>query len=78
MQTAGVKVTLQRILHLDNPPPQHANLILSDTLVTTAFHSAEYCCPPGLEGVAKLVINVPRTARTVKGSHSRYFSMFRL
>jgi hypothetical protein len=67
-QTTGVNVTLQRMLHLDNPPPQHANLILSDTLVTAAFHSAEYCCPPGLEGVAKLVINVPRTARTVKGA----------
>ncbi|KAJ1307612.1 hypothetical protein OPQ81_001707 [Rhizoctonia solani] len=66
-KTSGVNVTLQRMLHLDNPPPQHANLILSDTLVTAAFHSAEYCCPPGLEGVAKLVINVPRTARTVKG-----------
>ncbi|CAE6429818.1 unnamed protein product [Rhizoctonia solani] len=66
-KTTGVNVTLQRMLHLDNPPPQHANLILSDTLVTAAFHSAEYCCPPGLEGVAKLVINIPRTARTVKG-----------
>ncbi|CAE6479139.1 unnamed protein product [Rhizoctonia solani] len=66
-KTTGVNVTLQRMLHLDNPPPQHANLILSDTLVTAAFHSAEYCCPPGLEGIAKLVINVPRTARTVKG-----------
>ncbi|KAH7341697.1 hypothetical protein B0J17DRAFT_647560 [Rhizoctonia solani] len=66
-KTTGVNVTLQRMLHLDNPPPEHANLILSDTLVTAAFHSAEYCCPPGLEGVAKLVINVPRTARTVKG-----------
>ncbi|CAE6379921.1 unnamed protein product [Rhizoctonia solani] len=66
-KTAGVNVTMQRMLHLDNPPPQHANLILSDTLVNAAFHSAEYCCPPGLEGVAKLVINVPRTARTVKG-----------
>ncbi|CAE6419601.1 unnamed protein product [Rhizoctonia solani] len=66
-KTTGVNLTLQRMLHLDNPPPQHANLILSDTLVTAAFHSAEYCCPPGLEGVAKLVINVPQTARTVKG-----------
>ncbi|KEP52253.1 hypothetical protein V565_048020 [Rhizoctonia solani 123E] len=65
--TTGVNLTLQRMLHLDNPPPQHANLILSDTLVTASFHSAEYCCPPGLEGVAKLVINVPQTARTVKG-----------
>ncbi|KAG8734171.1 hypothetical protein FRC11_010389 [Ceratobasidium sp. 423] len=66
-KTTGVNVALQRMLHLDNPPPQHTNLILSDTLVTGAFHSAEYCCPPGLEGIAKLVINIPRTARTVKG-----------
>ncbi|CAE7062322.1 unnamed protein product [Rhizoctonia solani] len=66
-KTTGVNLTLQRMLHLDNPPPQHANLILSDTLITAAFHSAEYCCPPGLEGVAKLVVNIPRTVRTVKG-----------
>ncbi|KAG8678310.1 hypothetical protein FRC09_019943, partial [Ceratobasidium sp. 395] len=66
-KTTGVNVSLRRVLHLDNPPPQHANLIVSDTLVTAPFNTAEYCCPPGVEGVAKLVINVPRTARTVKG-----------
>ncbi|QRV89819.1 structural constituent of cell wall [Ceratobasidium sp. AG-Ba] len=66
-KTTGVNVSLRRVLHLDNPPPQHANILISDTLVTAPFNTAEYCCPPGVDGVAKLVINVPRTARTVKG-----------
>ncbi|QRW04019.1 arrestin [Ceratobasidium sp. AG-Ba] len=65
-KTTGVNVSLRRVLHLDNPPPQHANILISDTLVTAPFNTAEYCCPPGVDGVAKLVINVPRTARTVK------------
>lgn len=40
---------------------------LSDTLFSESFRGAEYSVHPGTEGVAKLVFNVPKVARVVKG-----------
>jgi hypothetical protein len=42
-------------------------LQISDTLTTVAFRGPEYIIPPGAEGVASLVFDVPRHSRGVKG-----------
>ncbi|KAG8905349.1 hypothetical protein FRB99_000177 [Tulasnella sp. 403] len=61
-KTNGVTVTLSRRLHLANPLPQNHPLRLSDSLVTIPYHSPEYCVPPGGEGVAHLVFDIPKNA----------------
>jgi hypothetical protein len=40
---------------------------LSDTLTHVPFRGTEYIIPPGAEGVAHLVFDVPRQARAVRG-----------
>ncbi|KAF9525780.1 hypothetical protein CPB83DRAFT_514084 [Crepidotus variabilis] len=40
---------------------------LTDTLVTVPFRGAEYIIPPGAEGVANLVFDVPKAVRGVRG-----------
>jgi hypothetical protein len=61
-------VTLTRILHLPGfPRPHEAPLQISDTLTTVPFCGPEYIIPPGVEGVASLVFDVPKFARGVKG-----------
>jgi len=69
VQTAGLQVALTRHLHLpgissiiSKPPLQ-----FSDTIATVQFRGTEYLVYPGTEGVAQLVIDVPKNARTVKG-----------
>jgi hypothetical protein len=46
-----------------SPPPVQ----ISDTLVTVPFRGPEYIIPPGAEGVASLVFDVPKEARGVRG-----------
>ena len=43
------------------PPP----LQISDTLANITFRGPEYTAHPGTEGIAQLVFDVPRSARTV-------------
>lgn len=40
---------------------------ISDTLITVPFRGPEYIIPPGAEGVANLVFDVPKHARGVRG-----------
>jgi hypothetical protein len=69
-QTTGLHVTLSRHLHLPSPannagrklPPP---LQISDTLASVTFRGPEYIAHPGTEGIANLVFDVPRAARTV-------------
>ncbi|GJJ08717.1 hypothetical protein Clacol_002936 [Clathrus columnatus] len=65
-KTTGLTLALTRSLHLcgagNSIPVQ-----LTDTLITESFRSAEYCVPPGIEGVANLVFDVPSSTRVVKG-----------
>ncbi|THU88985.1 hypothetical protein K435DRAFT_865764 [Dendrothele bispora CBS 962.96] len=68
-KNTGLSVTLTRILHL---PETSANtkappLEITDTLTTVPFRGPEYIIPPGAEGVASLVFDVPRLAKGVKG-----------
>jgi hypothetical protein len=42
-------------------------LQISDTLVTVPFRGPEYIIPPGAEGVASLVFDVPQHACGVRG-----------
>ncbi|KAF5341588.1 hypothetical protein D9758_014091 [Tetrapyrgos nigripes] len=68
-KNTGLYVTITRVLDLpeaevnDKAPP----LELTDTLTTIPFKGAEYIIPPGAEGVASLVFDVPRSAKGVKG-----------
>ena len=67
-QTTGLQLSLTRHLHLPNiPPSEKTPLRISDTLTTVAFRGPEYIVHPCTEGVASLVFDVPRTARSVKG-----------
>lgn len=49
------------------PPTEKQPLQISDTLVTVPFRGQEYIIPPGAEGVASLVFDVPKHARGVRG-----------
>ncbi|KAF9231131.1 hypothetical protein BU15DRAFT_82801 [Melanogaster broomeanus] len=66
--TSGVTLTLTRALHLSQsllagkPPPD-----VSDVVTQVDFRGPEYSVPPGIEGVASLVIDIPRHSRGVKG-----------
>ncbi|EGO24980.1 hypothetical protein SERLADRAFT_438574, partial [Serpula lacrymans var. lacrymans S7.9] len=65
--TTGVTLTLTRTLHLSHPPPDKPHLGTSETLTSVAFITSDYIVPPGSEGVAHLVVDVPRTARGARG-----------
>ncbi|KAI0261138.1 hypothetical protein BC834DRAFT_1044154 [Gloeopeniophorella convolvens] len=71
-KTTGLHVTLSRHLHLPHaagaPSPQ---LRISDTLASVAYRGAEYAAQPGTEGIAQLMFDVPRAARTVT-AHARH------
>ncbi|KAF8556498.1 hypothetical protein OG21DRAFT_1506414 [Imleria badia] len=66
--TSGVTVTLTRDLHLSTSflagrsPPN-----ISDVTTQVEFRGPEYSVPPGVEGIARLVIDIPRHSRGVKG-----------
>ena len=61
-------MTLTRELYLPNvPPTQKQPLQISDTITSVSFRGPEYTIQPGVEGVANLVIDIPKDARGVKG-----------
>ncbi|KIJ62924.1 hypothetical protein HYDPIDRAFT_188824 [Hydnomerulius pinastri MD-312] len=66
--TSGVTLTLTRVLYLSQsllagkPPPD-----ISDVVTQVDFRGPEYSVPPGVEGVANLVIDIPRHSRGTKG-----------
>ncbi|KAI0648693.1 hypothetical protein C8Q79DRAFT_1040192 [Trametes meyenii] len=67
-KNSGLSVTLTRELYLPNiPPGQKQPLQLSDTVTSVSFRGPEYIITPGAEGVANLVVDVPKNARGVKG-----------
>ncbi|OSC98490.1 hypothetical protein PYCCODRAFT_1375122 [Trametes coccinea BRFM310] len=67
-KNSGLSVTLTRELYLPSiPPTQKQPLQLSDTVTSVSFRGPEYIIVPGAEGVANLVIDVPKNARGVKG-----------
>ena len=71
VQNTSLTLSLTRTLYLPSssnnttqfPHPVH----LSDTLTTVPFRGPEYIIPPGAEGVATLVFDVPKEARGVRG-----------
>ena len=66
-------------MHLPSPAHGSGNnnkkapspLQISDTLASIAFRGPEYTSNPGTEGIAQLIFDVPRTARTVS-AHPRH------
>lgn len=69
-KTTGLHVTFSRHLHL--PVPTNGTvkkaphpLQISDTLASITFRGPEYITHPNTEGIAQLVFDVPRAARTV-------------
>jgi len=69
MQNTGLSLSLDRILLLPStrPDSDSSPLQLSDTILTVPFEGSEYTLPPGGEGVAHLVFEVPLTAKGVRG-----------
>ncbi|KAI0763340.1 hypothetical protein BD413DRAFT_643412 [Trametes elegans] len=67
-KNSGLSVTLTRELYLPNvPSTQKQPLQLSDTVTSVSFRGPEYIITPGAEGVANLVVDIPKNARGVKG-----------
>ncbi|RDB25569.1 hypothetical protein Hypma_006233 [Hypsizygus marmoreus] len=67
-KNAGLTLTLSRTLVLPGlKPGEKSPLQISDVLTTVPFRGADYVIPPGAEGVASLVFDVPTHARGVKG-----------
>ncbi len=64
-KNTGLTLTLTRRLVL--PSIEKQPLQISDTLTNVAFRGPEYIIHPGVEGVANLVFDIPKTAREVKG-----------
>ncbi|KAH7915606.1 hypothetical protein BJ138DRAFT_1141268 [Hygrophoropsis aurantiaca] len=65
--TSGVSLTVARTLYLANPPSGKPPLDISDIVTHVDFRGPEYTVPPGVEGVANLVVDIPRHARSVRG-----------
>ncbi len=63
-QNTSLSLSLTRTLHIANAPDA---LLISDTLATHPFRGPDFIIPPGAEGVASLVFDVPRNARSVRG-----------
>ncbi|TFK50191.1 hypothetical protein OE88DRAFT_1736456 [Heliocybe sulcata] len=67
-KNTGLSITLTRHLHLPNlPANEKSPLQISDTLTQVSFKGPEYIAQPGTEGVATLVFDVPKDARSLKG-----------
>ena len=63
-------LTLTRTLYLPGSAvaqQRSTPVQISDTLTTVPFRGPEYIIPPGAEGVANLVFDVPKHARGVRG-----------
>ena len=52
---------------MPNQPAQKQPLQINDTVTSVNFRGPEYIIGPGVEGVANLVIDVPKHARGVRG-----------
>lgn len=63
-KNSSLTVALTRTLHIANAPDA---LLISDTLANHPFRGPDFIIPPGAEGVASLVFDVPRLARSVRG-----------
>ncbi|KAH7876397.1 uncharacterized protein C8R40DRAFT_1068716 [Lentinula edodes] len=66
-KNTGLSISLNRSLHLPNLPADEKPLHIGDTVTTVPFRGPEYIIPPGVEGVASLVFDVPKSARGVRG-----------
>ncbi|KAF8723421.1 hypothetical protein AX14_009312 [Amanita brunnescens Koide BX004] len=67
-KNTGLTLTLTRRLVLPSVSSvEKQPLQISDTLTHVAFHGPEYIIHPGVEGIANLVFDIPKTARGVKG-----------
>lgn len=65
--TSGVTLTLSRELRLSLPYVDKEEFKLIETVTEVEFRGHEYMVPPGIEGVANLVINIPRSSRGSRG-----------
>ncbi|KAG0695129.1 hypothetical protein DFH29DRAFT_956795 [Suillus ampliporus] len=65
--TSGVTLTLSRELRLSSPSVDKGALKISDTVTEVEFRGHEYMVPPGIEGVANLVVNIPRSSCGSRG-----------
>ncbi|KAJ3965637.1 hypothetical protein EV361DRAFT_938411 [Lentinula raphanica] len=66
-KNTGLSISLNRSLHLPNVPTDEQPLQISDTVTTIPFRGPEYTIPPGVEGVASLVFDVPKRTKGVRG-----------
>ncbi|KAF8800481.1 hypothetical protein BYT27DRAFT_7262880 [Phlegmacium glaucopus] len=68
-KNSSLTLTLTRTLYLPGQQQlqQPTTAQISDTLATVPFRGPEYIIPPGAEGVANLVFDVPKLARGVQG-----------
>ncbi|KAG6841348.1 hypothetical protein C0991_012173 [Blastosporella zonata] len=67
-KNTGLTLALTRTLVLPGIKGGEASpLQISDVLTTVPFRGPEYIIPPGAEGVASLVFDVPKYARGVRG-----------
>ncbi|KAJ4465192.1 hypothetical protein C8J55DRAFT_529165 [Lentinula edodes] len=66
-KNTGLSISLNRSLHLPNLPADEKPLQIGDTVTTVPFRGPEYIIPPGVEGVASLVFDVPKSTRGVRG-----------
>lgn len=65
--TSGVTLTLSRELRLSSPSVDEDAFKITDTVTEVEFRGHEYMVPPGIEGIANLVINIPRSSRGSRG-----------
>lgn len=68
-KNTGLTLELNRTLLLPSGPSSSSSkpLQISDTILTVPFKGPEYTLPPGGEGVAHLVFDVPPNAKGVRG-----------
>ncbi|KAG6918440.1 hypothetical protein DXG01_014621 [Tephrocybe rancida] len=67
-KNTGLTLALTRMLVLPGlKAGETSPLQISDVLTTVPFRGLEYIIPPGAEGVASLVFDVPKHARGVRG-----------
>ncbi|KAF8071531.1 hypothetical protein FPV67DRAFT_879215 [Lyophyllum atratum] len=67
-KNTGLTLVLSRTLVLPGlKPGETSPLQISDVLTTVPFRGPDYVIPPGAEGVASLVFDVPSHARGVRG-----------
>ncbi|KAF5381196.1 hypothetical protein D9757_007889 [Collybiopsis confluens] len=71
-KNSSLTLTLLRTLHLSNHDPSSSDshipeMEINDTVTSVPFKGQEYVIPPGVEGVASLVFDVPKKTRGVRG-----------